>query len=457
MWEPADQNGIPNEEDQAQARRAIAQLQMELSTAMDLLPTAEAYVRAILTAIEARWAWLALVRRVPFEIFSVIFIMAAEKDWRSPASIVGVCRFWRDVVLATPQAWTFLDLRTNPAPRIASMFLQQSARCLLHFNVPWAPVHWVEYTTLASAIAHRTTCLVLAVQGTDLLLEDYQRLTRLTITGHQTRIPLDYLDITRFPNLRYFDGGFSRPLGTYPGSRFPRIESLIIHTDGQIVWLDAIRACSKTLTSLHITVASKGPSEPNPFLDLARLKHLAIITTTQEWVRQRHWAFRARTPLLETYNTNFGASVLTVEVDFETVAQLQCPSVDAVDLYSYSNLLQLRAIGSKLEVLRFIDQFRRHHGVCPALEVMVVDICCEDTLRQISRNLRKRNRATGVELKVIPNSEYNWNWPGDIRTSVRLHYDNREAISPSPVVRSSYALLCGCSNVATTATPKPPK
>jgi hypothetical protein len=80
MWEPADQNGIPNEEDQVHARRAITQLQMELSAAMDLLPAAEPYVREILRAIEARWAWLAPIRRIPFEIFSVIFIMAAEKD-----------------------------------------------------------------------------------------------------------------------------------------------------------------------------------------------------------------------------------------------------------------------------------------------------------------------------------------------------------------------------------------
>ena len=422
MWEPADKNGIPNEEDQVHARRAIAQLQMELSTAMDLLPAAEVYVNGIIKTIEERWAWLAPVRRVPFEIFSIIFIMAAEKNWRSPASIAGVCRFWRDVVLATPQAWNFLDLQGNPPPEIASMYLQRSGRCPVHLTVGLTHEYWSEYMSLATDIAHRMECLVVMMYTKDLVLEDYQNLTRLVVGDHLTQIPLDYLDITRLPKLRYFDGAFSQPeVPQYREAQslqFPPIEHLIVTTDVEAAWLDAIRACARTLTALQINIGNKAPREPNPIVHLLRLKHLAI---NMRWNSQRPWSFNAKTPYLETYNTNFEINTFTVRVDLNIVRQLQCSDVNGVDLSEYPSLRQLRVIGYKYETLRFIDRLRRDYELCPRLQKIVVGSWEEEGLRQIARNLRKRNAATHVDLRVVPTDGHDSIWPCDIRTTVRLH------------------------------------
>jgi hypothetical protein len=423
MWKPADKNGIPNEEDQVHARRAIAQLQMELSTAMDLLPAAEVYVNRIIKVIEDRWAWLAPVRRVPFEIFSIIFIMAAEKNWRSPASIAGVCRFWRDVVLATPQAWNFLDLQGNPPPEIASMYLQRSGRCPVHLTVPRTYEYSAEYMSLATEIAHRMECLVVTFSSMELVLEDYQNLTRLAVGDHRAKIPLDYLDITRLPRLRYFDGAFSQPevpQGENPCPRFPPIEHLIVTTDAEAAWLDAVRACARTLTALHINIGNKAAREPNPVVHLFRLKHLAI---RMRWDSQRPWSFSAKTPCLETYNTNFEANAFTVRVVLNTVTQLQCSDVNGIDLSEYPGLLQLRVFGYQYETLRFIDKLRRDYEVCPTLQKIVVVSWDEAGLRQIARNLRKRNAATGVNLTVVPTNGLDGIWPGDIRSTVRVDQD----------------------------------
>jgi hypothetical protein len=412
MWEPADKNGIPNEGDQVHARRAIAQLQMELSAAMDLLPAAEPYVREILRAIEGRWAWLSPIRRIPFEIFSVIFIMAAEKDGRSPAFIAGVCRFWRDVVLATPQAWAFLDLRSNPPPRIASIFFQRSGRCPIHTTIISA-----KYLTVGSGISHRIECMVIAIASKHLVLEDYPNLTRLTISDHLLYIPLDYLDRTRFPKLRYFDGAFAKPEDLQEvdvGPRFPRVEKLIVTTDSEGAWVDAIQACARTLTGLRINVGVKAGSDPSPSVDLSRLKHLAI---ERKWDRRHRWFFSATTPSLETYDIDFEANLFGVQVDVDTVTQLQCSDADVIDLREYTSLHQLRVIGFQHEAVKIIDKLRQDPGLCPTLEHVIAS-WNEQGQRKATQDLVERNRTTGVELKVLFATDQNWSWCGEIRSSV---------------------------------------
>ena len=420
MWEPADKKGIPTEQDQFHARRAIAKLQMELSMAMDLLPASEAYVRWLLKEIEERWAWLAPVRRIPFEIFSLIFVMAAEKVWWSAACIAGVCRFWREVALATPQAWNYLDLRSKPPPEIALTYLQRSRRSLLHLTIPWAAKYWARYMFIASGVTHRIECLVISNSSVELLLEDYKNLTRLTIADHIPNISLDYLDVGRFPNLRYFDGAFYRPeiaRGVDPCARFPRIEHLVVVTDPQLAWLDALRACAKTLVSLRITVGERGPSDPNPVIDLSRLRHLAV---GQRWNSHRPWAFNAETPSLETYDLDIADKAYSVNVDVKTVTQLECSDVGSVNLYEYSSLRELRVIGYRYDALKFIDLLRRDYKLCPILERITVGSWDEKGLRQITRNLRRRNAATGVPLKVVSITDRERSWPGYIRVSVCL-------------------------------------
>ncbi|KIM25327.1 hypothetical protein M408DRAFT_26314 [Serendipita vermifera MAFF 305830] len=48
------------------------------------------------------------IQRVPFEILSEIFIIYSKEEVLASMKISSVCRFWRETILATPLAWTYI-------------------------------------------------------------------------------------------------------------------------------------------------------------------------------------------------------------------------------------------------------------------------------------------------------------------------------------------------------------
>lgn len=413
-WEPEDKYAFPSTEAQVLARDTIGLIQTELSTVGDLLPASQAYFLLLLHKLEQTWAWIAPVRRIPFEILSTIFVMAAEQDWKAPLYIGSVCHSWRDVLLSTPQAWAFLDLRGSPKAKTILSFIRRSGHSLLHFAMP--DQRGYEYCVyIVSMVTERVQCLVISQLAIGLLLEEFRNLTRLSVDLPTTKIPLDHLHVSRLPNLRYFDGSFTKAgsLIEVAAQDFPPIENMVVNTDVESAWLDAIRLCMRSLTGLHIMIGYTGTQLPTKPILLPKVKHLAIGSRGNRLLG-RHWTFRAKTPVLETYSFDFEDDKHSIELDLENVTHLQC--WHSVPLDIYPKIRYIRVFGAKFEGLKVIDQLRREHTLCATLEWIGLGTWQGLDMKQIARNLRRRNRETGVDLKV-ERIDRETSWLGDIRMS----------------------------------------
>lgn len=416
MWKPQDECKTPYVEDNSLAKDVIGRLQMELCAIGNLLPASEAHFRRTLRRLEDTSTWISPVRMLPFEILSSIFIMASQQEWKAPLRIVNVCHFWRDVVLATPQAWAFIDFRDFPKVQTVSMFIERSGRCPLHclFTISFQSSQ-AYYSALSSRIINRIHCLVVTRMSMNLLLERYPNLTRLTVDKVSTSVPLEYLDISRLPNLRYFEGSFSKvgiARDIASCQTFPRLENMVITTDSQLAWVDAVRACSRTLTSCHIFIGDKVPAVPALSIQFPKLERLSITSRPNS---HTNWKFTANTPVLETYSLNFVPEKHSVTIDPEIITHLQCRKCITLD--PYPKLRYLRMLCPKSQGLRMVDLLRRDHNLCVTLERIGLGTWEQLDANQINKTLRQRNKSTKVNLKV----EYidrEASWAGNIRLSV---------------------------------------
>jgi hypothetical protein len=106
MWSPANQAAFPSQEETRHAKEAIYQLELVLKDAYELLEQAKTRVYKLVGELDKRKAWIAPIRRLPVEILSEIFIFSSEVGGLVPLTITEVSRHWREVILATPRAWS---------------------------------------------------------------------------------------------------------------------------------------------------------------------------------------------------------------------------------------------------------------------------------------------------------------------------------------------------------------
>lgn len=289
--------------------------------------------------------------------------MSAEDVWWSPALVARVCRFWREVALATPRTWSFINLRSGPPLAFASAFFERSSQCLLHVTVPIAPdTNPTSYATVVGRITNRIECLVLTRAAVALFSYEFPHLTRLCITYPLTPIPLECLTMIRFPNLRYINGHFSTSATIAPfiPSTSPPIERLIVSTDRHSAWISAILSFSKTLKALHISIEDAKILPAYPSLELPKVVHLAMSSGVS---RRSPWNFMAKTPALKIYSTIEGDGVHSANVDVASVTHLQ--SWEPISLLPYTKLRQIHVYGYNTDprtALVFIDQLCGDYG-----------------------------------------------------------------------------------------------
>ena len=79
---------------------------------------------------------LVIHKSLPNEIMGVIFEEHTKLDWRAPAIDGRVCRIWRQIVLNTPRAWTYLEIGTDQlTKRRLREWLHRSGSAPLHIRV----------------------------------------------------------------------------------------------------------------------------------------------------------------------------------------------------------------------------------------------------------------------------------------------------------------------------------
>jgi len=62
--------------------------------------------------------------------------MCGEDDWKTPLRIAATSRDWRNLVLATPRAWEFLDVPKCQDIDTIKLFLERSRPRPLHLYLP---------------------------------------------------------------------------------------------------------------------------------------------------------------------------------------------------------------------------------------------------------------------------------------------------------------------------------
>ncbi|RPD54900.1 hypothetical protein L227DRAFT_334793 [Lentinus tigrinus ALCF2SS1-6] len=140
-----------------------------------------------------------LIQELPIEILVDVFALADAIDsWgtlgRAPgrgiAKCMLVCRYWRDVLVETPEFWRRID--TAEPLRIVSMLLERSRGCTIDVRIfyPWIkryPPLWRETIGLILSHAHRIRSLYV-----NLHMNDYSGVYQLL----ETEMPaLECLDL----------------------------------------------------------------------------------------------------------------------------------------------------------------------------------------------------------------------------------------------------------------------
>jgi hypothetical protein len=77
---------------------------------------------------------------LPQEILGAVFEEHATLEWRAPAIDGRVCRLWRQIVLSSPRAWAYLEIRPRDLiqPYIGEFvrWLRRSGAAPLHIRMP---------------------------------------------------------------------------------------------------------------------------------------------------------------------------------------------------------------------------------------------------------------------------------------------------------------------------------
>jgi len=318
MWVPANKDALPTMEEMQCAKGVIKELEIMLKDAVELLEQAKARVIALTKDLEERQAWIAPIRKLPFEILSEIFIFTSEVDDLSPVTITEVCRVWQKVVISTPRAWSLIyadrlkDINIGWGgyvkpdglpPQYFSTFIERSNPRMLHISVPRDEYyeisdirHFHPVEALRSAV-HRIQCLsVTSWQLVHFAPEAFLNLTKLTLLSGEYEIEPSFFTRSRFPCLRYLDClnclmDHSPQSGTM---LFPPLQHLAINAE-EDGWFELVQGCANSLVGLKVLSGGALPI-PRATISFPKLDSLTFWT-----VSGVPMPIQARTPALRSY------------------------------------------------------------------------------------------------------------------------------------------------------------
>ena len=255
---------------------------------------------------------------LPTEMLAIIFEEHAKLEWRAPAIDGQVCRIWKQIVLNTPRAWAYLEIKGDKPPRMGELrsWLLRSGTAPLHIRVNRGFTHGKD-------INGRTLY--------DLLGDHHARVVSLRLH----RANPAFFEGRPFPCLRLLDverwyPGYSS-LCTMQCEYMPELQSLRLHAMGYfpLPWselaplkvlalyytgISSIPSHSQSLTTLmldHVSVRDviRGPvALPSlTYLSLQGVvglkSHLnvpSLVTYHEGWATQRE-SFSAPVPSLVEY------------------------------------------------------------------------------------------------------------------------------------------------------------
>jgi hypothetical protein len=396
MWTPADITALPTAQDLIDAQSAIKEVKIELKAALLALEQAQLRVNRIRQDLWERRAWIAPIRKLSSDVLSLVFEFCGEDNWKTPLRIAGVSKQWRNVVLATPRAWAFLDVHKcsgHGEAELLQHFFKHSGQRPLHVQL-----HRSQRLTILSDVIERLECLFI---NSDTLMDEsppFPKLERLLL-GIRARIAASALQITRFPALRELtcELDIEGDVPSMPGSlkpTFPPLRVLSV-TTGDSAWLDLLTACRNTLVSLSLYFVKSFP--PTTHLVLPMLKYLEITLLGPD---PDSWPMDLKTPLLEAYSEdNRRTPKLAIPLHQDTGSVRQMRLGNAPDFLTAS--LRTLQLWLSADINKVLSQLQSGPDICPSLELIEVDRLRNPT--QYEDSLAKVNgqRSQPISLKNV--------------------------------------------------------
>ncbi|KIM29287.1 hypothetical protein M408DRAFT_121946 [Serendipita vermifera MAFF 305830] len=380
MWTPADPDALPSQSEIEHTREAIQQLQNAIQ---DILEQARLRIVPLEKEIAARQGWIAPVRKLPVEILTEIFLYSRAVSELSPVTISEVCRLWRRVILATPQAWTLIYLRTEEHDRddtqYLTTFIERSDPYPLHL---WTPMDrftimedsddsgssWVErdapFPLSRLVVSHRNRITCLSIRGEELdkyMRKSFPNLTSLFVVD-QAESPL-FFTRDRFPRLTYLHAWYCGLRPGPVGTQYSPLQYLFIYTNDEEEensddWLRILEACSATLKGLAI----RGQlfEEPPTFTTEIRFPMLTYLFV-DEFLDSRNSVtalptFYAIAPNLVSYETLIKVnSTVALHDNVRNVQYLRASIFSDIAIYSSLRIFQLPLVNDESEDTWVLD------------------------------------------------------------------------------------------------------
>jgi hypothetical protein len=343
----------------------------------------------------------------PFDVLSYIFEICGEEDYRSAIKIAVVSRHWRYIVLATPRAWAFMDIKTCTDDEIVQLYFQRSGQQPLHICLPAS-----RSFRLLTNVYDLLQCLSIHCRYGNLIKQViFVNVTRLRIYGQDFPILVSLLSFSRFPALLHLSSENRWIIGT-DGVDLPPLQSLSLVIGTGSSWLRVLEDCKNTLTSLKLHPAALHAMLTMPPVRLPRLQCLDVEYETKKGVYQ--WPLRLKTPILTTYiEAGHPLGNLPLQLNLENIKYLRIDRVPPLN--GLPSLQKLHLHGSPALIGVVLTLLLGDPTIWP--ELMLIDPGVE-MVEQVEQKLTEINqtRPTPIHLtSTLRDSDP----PGVIPRSVR--------------------------------------
>jgi hypothetical protein len=390
--------GTPSAEEVQSIKERIPQIESKL-----LEYPADGTIKELMLELTLNKAYIAPIRKLPFEILSEIFILCSLQSGRStPVRISAVCHRWRQTILATPLAWTrispYTDGPQSPAPLLAyvTTFLQRSHLRPLHLDWRMHPYSCVRSYDRRQQSSNpweqdcRCNIMEKIAEHSDriqCLQTDRQRMHAFISMGLpnvKRLVSYDWtstllLHLAKFPKLSYLDLGNYKRLFSVRQIPQTRLRHLSIRIDRHEVWSQLINRNGRTLKTLKLTTdfSNLRDLQHNPVLECPALERVMVedrsIDTGAHSASNMMFIIRLMAPNLKFYQYSSRQHLLQLahDTDFNKVEQLRTDFESPLSHYRHLRVLQL--FYSPALILNILDQLEGNYDLCP--ELSVIEVC----------------------------------------------------------------------------------
>lgn len=408
MWTPTDEYALPSKEDTENALDAIEKLKIEIEDAIVKLDQAQLHLDTLKMELRKREAWLAPVRRLTFDILSIVFIMCAEQSWMAPMSLSLVCRVWRTTVLAVPGAWSFIDMKHERALGFWLLFTRYSGHYPLHVGL--ASFSWTserEFKAMED-VSDRITCLSIPSLTYLQQATSFPILKRLRITNETPKMRLAQLNTSQFPALQHLQlKHYDRPdyLAFNTMTDLPVLRSLVLTIYDGPTSINPLRKWGENLRYLTLYINHGVDPSPNYYVDLPRLESLAIHDSTDEENN-----YTMGTPVLKYLNlsNNRPNGRFPLQMDLGRLVHVCFGGDQPPPLIELVGVRILQFITAPEPFITLLESLIDKASVCPTLEVIEYlypgRLASKITL--VHEMIAKMNEHGGRNIRFISESDW---------------------------------------------------